>query len=190
MIKVGGVALGLVLLLVVVVLVAGARAPRRHVARVSVVLRRQAGEVWAVVSDLGAWASWNTSVKSVRRLADRDGHAVWAVESGGQVLPSEIVEATPPGQGQGGARLVTRIADDQLPFGGTWTWEIEPSTDGSSTRVTITEDGFVKSVVFRGVGSLFLGYTRTQSAYLAALGARFGDPRPELEQSVRYEREP
>jgi hypothetical protein len=183
MIKVVLLALGVVIVVVVAaVMVAGARAPLRHVARVSVVLRSGPDAVWSVVSDIGAWTSWNASVKSVRRLADRDGHAVWAVESGGHVLPSEVLEARPPGEG--GGRLVTRIADDQLPFGGTWTWEIVSSTNDSSTRVSIVEDGVIKSVVFRGVARLFLGYTRTSSAYLTSLGARFGDQHPRLEQSV------
>jgi hypothetical protein len=183
MIKIALLAAGVVALLVVVVLVAGARAPLRHLSRTSVVLRGNPHEIWSIVSDVGAWTSWNANVKAVKRLADRNGNAVWAVESGGRVLPSEILANA---RSESGGRLVTRIADETLPFGGTWTWEFAPSGSNSSTLVSITEDGVIKNIVFRGVSSLFLGYTRTQETYLTALAARFGEPQPSLERSVSF----
>jgi hypothetical protein len=49
-----------------------------------------------------------------------------------------------------------------LPFGGTWTYELVE--DGATTRVTLTEDGFVKAPLFRGVARLFMKPDATMRA--------------------------
>ena len=87
-------------------------------------------------------------------------------------MPSEVLEATPP-NGAGAGRLVTRIVDDGLPFGGTWTWEIRPAAGGS--EVTITEDGVIKNAFFRGMSALVFGYVESQKTYLFALGKKMGE---------------
>ena len=61
-------------------------------------------------------------------------------------IPLQVTEAIPP------RRLVTRIADPNLPWGGTWTTEITPAPGGSVMR--ITEDGYVNNPLFRFHGSL------------------------------------
>src|SRR5688500_6992477 len=55
-------------------------------------------------------------------------------------VPVEIVERQPP------SRLVTRIADPELPFGGTWTFTL--AAEGGGTRLTITEHGQIHNVIF------------------------------------------
>jgi hypothetical protein len=67
--------------------------------------------------------------------------------------------------------LVARIADPDLPFGGTWTYDIAPAGGGS--RVTITEDGEIYNPLFRFVARFILGYEGTIASYLAALEKRF-----------------
>ena len=69
--------------------------------------------------------------------------------------------------------LVTRIADDKLPFGGTWDYAITPDGGGASV-VTITEHGAVYNPVFRFVSRFVFGHTATMDAYLRALGKKFG----------------
>ena len=59
----------------------------------------------------------------------------------------ETIEASPL------SRLVLRIADPDLPFGGKWTYELQPSANGS--RVTITEDGEVYNPIFRFMSHVF-----------------------------------
>ena len=78
----------------------------------------------------------------------------------------EVQESEPP------TRFVTRIADPDQPFGGTWTFEIVPS--GAGSRVTITERGEVYNPIFRVMSRFVFGYTGTMQSYLAALTARFG----------------
>src|SRR5689334_8602834 len=85
-------------------------------------------------------------------------------------VPIAIVEARPP------ERLVTRIADPNLPFGGTWTFVLAPVDGG--TRLTITERGYVTNPIFRFVSRVVLGHDATMAAYLRELAARLGEAPP------------
>jgi hypothetical protein len=69
-------------------------------------------------------------------------------------------------------RFRTRIADKNLPFGGTWTIDVAPQASGSS--VTITEQGEVYNPVFRFVSRFVMGQSATVDAYLKALHKKFG----------------
>jgi len=67
-------------------------------------------------------------------------------------------------------RLITRIADRSLPFGGKWTYELTPR--GDSTNLRITEDGEVYNPVFRFVSRFVFGHTATIDEYLGDVGRR------------------
>jgi len=67
---------------------------------------------------------------------------------------------------------VTRIADDSLPFGGSWTYELFPSGEG--TEVRITERGEVRNPIFRALSTFVFGHTVTLDRYLADLQRRAG----------------
>jgi hypothetical protein len=75
-----------------------------------------------------------------------------------------IVEQAPP------RRLVTRVADPELPYGGTWTFELEPEESG--TRLTITERGQIHNPIFRVIARFVFGYAATMESYLDELEAR------------------
>ena len=66
-----------------------------------------------------------------------------------------------------------KIADPDLPFGGTWTYELKPS--GSGTRVTITEDGEVYNPIFRFMSHVFFSQSATIETYLKSLGKKYGE---------------
>jgi hypothetical protein len=69
---------------------------------------------------------------------------------------------------------VNRIAGSHLPFGGTWTFEVEPVEDGATLR--ITENGYVTNPVFRFVSRFVLGYTTEIEKYLRSLAKKLGEP--------------
>ena len=153
--------------LMAAVVVIGFLLPRDHVATRSVRLPVPPDEVWTVLSDHAAETQWRSGLRSVARAPDRDGRAVWEeVDSHGQRLLLETLESEPP------RRLVRRIVDTGLPFGGTWTIEVAPDAPGSI--VTVTEAGVVTNPVFRFVSRFVMGHTATIDAYLKALGRRFG----------------
>ena len=147
------------------VVIVGSLIPRTHTATRSVRLAAPPEAVWGVITDFPNHPSWRAGLKSIDRLPDRNGHPVWSERAGGETMPIEIEVFEPP------RCMVGRIADDALPFGGTWTYEIEP--DGGGSRVRITEDGFIKPPLFRYVART-LGYAGTMEKYLRALAARMG----------------
>lgn len=76
----------------------------------------------------------------------------------------EIIEDQP------GQRLVSRIADKNLPYSGSWTYQLEAIPEG--TRVTITENGEVSNPIFRFMSRFVFGHTKTMEQYLASLQKR------------------
>jgi hypothetical protein len=70
-------------------------------------------------------------------------------------------------------RLVGKITDRKLPFGGTWTFEIAPVPEGATLR--ITENGFVSNPVFRFMSRFVFGYTDEMEKYLRSLAKKFGE---------------
>lgn len=158
----GAVFVGLVLLVALV----GACLPKGHVASRSAEFKSQPAAIWAVITNMAAFAEWRAGVTKAEILPDSKGKR-WREEGSQGAIAFEIVEATPPG------RLVTRIADPKLPFGGTWTYHIEPS--GAGSKVTITENGEVYNVFFRFFSRFVFGYTSSMDTYLNSLGKKLGD---------------
>ncbi len=156
--------LGGVAALLVLVFGVGLFLPVDHTASVSRVVEGTPGEVWAVITDVEAFTTWRTDIDRAERLETREGWPVWREDGPSGSLTLEVTGIEPA------RRMVTRIADEGLPFGGTWMYELEPS--GAGTLVTITENGEIYSPVYRFVSRFFLGYEDTLLAYLDALQSK------------------
>ena len=141
--------------------VLGSQLPEQHTASRTVELRQSPKQVWDVIAGPPTWRPEVTRYE----LLSADPHRKW-IEYGrhGEKMTYEVVSSDPP------QRLVTRIADRHLPFGGSWTYEITPSASGSS--LTITENGEIYSPVFRLVARYVQGYTATIDNYLKALQSK------------------
>jgi hypothetical protein len=88
-------------------------------------------------------------VKAIRFETRADGELItWNTDSRGHVIGFRTAEERAP------ARLVREIVGDDLPFGGTWTYEL--TEQNGATQVTLTEDGFIKPPLFRGIAKFFL----------------------------------
>jgi len=171
----GGIILGVVLL----TYVAGIFIPRDHVAAMSIDLNKDPGTVWSLISDFGNTAKWRTDISSVRMDPPVDGK-VRFTESGSQGdVQFEVVSQ------QMMFRQSVRVVDDDQPFGGVWTWQLERMLDGPApkTRLTITEAGFIKSPIFRTIGKFLFSPTDTIESYLTALAKALGETA--LPQHVR-----
>ena len=79
----------------------------------------------------------------------------------------EVTRSEPP------RLLETRIADQNLPYGGTWLYEISPAADGAVLR--ITENGNVYNPIFRFVSRFIMGHTAAIDKSLNDLGKKFGE---------------
>ena len=147
------------------VAIIGANLPQKHIVTRRVLLNQPPDVVWKLITDP---PDWRPEIRSFKELALRKGHRLWQeTDQHGQTIRYEEVEAMP------NRRLVTRIADPKLPFGGTWTYEIEPTAQG--TALTITENGDVYNPFFRFVSKYVIGHTATLDAYTQALKAKFAE---------------
>ncbi len=147
----------------------GRMLPKAHSVTRSAIVPAPPGRVWAVIADFANEAAWNTAIRESRRIEDRNGHEVWlTVDRRGGKLPLETLEAVPE------KRLVRKIADPKLPYGGQWTITLAP--EGTGTRVTVTEDGEVYNAFFRVISKFFMNQAGTLEAYLAGLTAHLGTP--------------
>ena len=166
---------GLVLLIVAV----GAMLPVKHRASRQVKLHQPPEKVFALINDPTTFPAWRGKVKGskeikVEILPERNGHRMFR-ESGTDGMILYEVESEVPNK-----RLVTRIADPSLPFGGKWTYEILPA--GDSTTLRITEDGEVYNPVFRFVSRFIFGHSATIEEYLRDVGKRFGENAPVIQE--------
>jgi uncharacterized protein YndB with AHSA1/START domain len=149
-----------------VVVIVGCMLPVRHVATGSARIPAAPDAVWAVLMDPASYPKWRGDVTSVEMLPTDSGHIAWREHGKNGAISFAVEQADAP------HRLVTRIVDTGLPFGGSWEYLV--TGDGTASRVQITEHGEVYNPVFRFVSRFIMGQTATTSAYLKALGARFG----------------
>jgi uncharacterized protein YndB with AHSA1/START domain len=159
--------LGAIIAVALIITAIGALLPKGHVASRSAVFNQSAESVWHAITDVESFTSWRTDLKSVERLPDKGGRMVWRETSSQGAMTIEVVESSPP------QRLVCRIADPDLPFGGTWTYELAEA--GAGTRLTITENGEIYNPIFRFMARFIFGYTSTLETYLKGLGKKFGE---------------
>jgi hypothetical protein len=159
--------IGLVLAALVAIIVAiGFMVPTSHVATRTASVPSTCETVFAAITDVERFPSWRGDVKRIERLPDREGRAVWVEEgsSGRMTLAVEHMDRP--------TWLVTRIADPDLPFGGTWTYNLQPGPE--SCQVTITEKGEISNPIYRFMARFVFGYEATMASYLESLSAKFG----------------
>lgn len=159
---------GILVLAGIIVFVIGSFLPEDHVASKTLTLRQPPEKVWQVISDFANQPKWNPEMKSVERLPDRNGHAVWQEEMSGMKIPLETLETEAP------KKLVRRIASEDLGFGGDWEYIITPTIEGGS-QLTITERGKVPNALFRFMSKYVFGHTATMEKYMTALAGKFGE---------------
>jgi uncharacterized protein YndB with AHSA1/START domain len=166
-VKWAAIIVGALALVVALVAGIGAMLPVGHLASRRVRLKAAPEDVWRSITTIEAFPSWRSEVARVERLPDREGQPVWREHGAHGAITFEQSEAISP------RRLVSRIADPDLPFGGTWTYEITPEAGGSA--VTITERGEVRNVAFRFMSRFVFGHATTIEGYLRALGKKHGE---------------
>lgn len=147
-------------------IVPGLMIPAEHVSKRNIHLEASPDEVWNALTDFEQLPTWRSGIKRVE--VDRTGEPMQIVEHGEDRAMTFKVVAFEPN-----TLLKTAIADPDLPFSGTWTWELEP--DGKGCSLTVTEHGTVKSAAMRTVTALLVDPADTQDQYLRELADHFDD---------------
>ena len=159
--------LGTVAILVGATWFIGLMLPVAHVAESRITVAQPIDTVWRVVRDLASYQTWWSHSEGMEP-APGEGETWVQVDAHGDRIPLAVVLVHPP------TRLITRIIDEGLPFGGTWTYSLA-ATGESETTVTLTEDGRVYSPIFRFVGWVIIGHHGTMDSYLTDLARHFGE---------------
>lgn len=169
--KWAAIAVGVVVGFVLVVVAVGYMLPRDHVAGMSAKISAAPDAVWAALVDRAAFPTWRADVQRVELLPDAPNGPSWREHANHDAITyvAEVQEAP--------HRLVARIADKNLPYGGAWEYRIE--ADGAGSTVTVIERGSVYNPIFRFISRFFMGHTSTIDKFLRALGKKFGtEPTP------------
>jgi uncharacterized protein YndB with AHSA1/START domain len=149
---------GLVALVLLIVAV-GYALPAGHVATRDVWLAVPPDRAFTALREVEKFPTWRSGVKTVEVLATTP--ALRWRERGDNDITFEMATAEPS------RRMVTRIVDRSLPFGGSWTYELTGENGG--TRLVITENGEVYNPLFRLMSRFVFGHTATLDTYLADL---------------------
>ena len=157
-----GVIVAVVMAVGAVVYGVGALLPRHHVARADRVVEAPIEEVAARIRGVRDYPRWRPGV-AVEVRGEVDGAIVYVETAGDDRIAYRLSEPTP------GRRFVTVMTDETLPFGGRWTFDLEPR--GRSTLVRIREDGEIRDPLYRFFARFVFGYTSSMTGYLRALGA-------------------
>lgn len=145
----------------------GRSLPREHTVASTITIVAPPDSVYAVIRDIAGTAAWWNDVKSVTRLVGKPRES-WEQDMGASgKVQLEVSAVSPPRQ-----MVTTILNDDQQDWGGSWIYEVASTAAG--TEVTISEEGWVESPLFRVVAKL-RGHHRTMDSYLSSLAARFGE---------------
>ena len=161
------IAVGVLAALVLCIVLIGYALPKHHHVTVQRPYVAKPEAMFALISDVRGYPSWRTGLTKVEVLSDAGGHLRWRESTKNNGPISYVMEETVPNR-----KLVARIADTNLPFGGAWTYELTPiGTDG--VVLAITEDGEVYNPIFRFVSRFVMGHTATIERYLDDVEKRF-----------------
>jgi uncharacterized protein YndB with AHSA1/START domain len=152
--------LGVLVAVILLLIAIGYALPIGHVATRETRLGVPPERVFSVLRDVEKFPAWRSGVRSVEVLAATP--ALRWRERGDNDITFEMETVEPP------RKIVTRIADKTLPFGGSWTYELSPQDGG--TRLVITENGEVYNPLFRIMSRFVFGHTATIDRFLEDLG--------------------
>lgn len=150
------------------VLVYGATVPTQHRAASMARFGQSRQDLWAALADFPGQAAWRADVDRVEPLPERDGRPVWLFHTGHGSFPCMVTEVE-----EGRLLTVTTPPDAELPWSGSWTWQISGADGGHA--VTVIEDGEIHNPFFRGLTALVFGYHATMDEFLVELGRKFGE---------------
>ena len=150
----------------------GATMPEDHVASITGTVNAPPAKVFAIICDVAKLPTWRSSVKSVEVLPKDNFRDAW-VETYGPNQTMKFIALTtaaPDATGKGDRNVETK----DPTFGGSWDYRISPGPTANTTTLAITENGYIKSPIFRFLNKYVYGPTKNLDQYMADLQARVG----------------
>lgn len=155
---------GCVILLILGVVAIGGILPKRHILSRCASYRATPEELFSLIAGP---QNWRPDIIHSEVVAGAGGREILRETSRkGETTIYEVVDSNPP------KSITRRIALQNLPYSGSWSYSLQPTAGG--TIVRITEDGEIYNPVFRFMSRFILGQTSTMDAYLRALGSATG----------------
>ena len=118
----------LLVALILTIVGVGSMLPVSHVASGTATVAHSPADAYAVIADVQSYPRWWNDLSRVEMLPANGGRPRFRQFMGSDPVVVEIVEATAP------RRFVTRIADPDQPFGGTWTIDVAPPVAGRPSQ--------------------------------------------------------
>ncbi len=150
----------------------GASLPVEHTATVTGVVEAPPAKVFAIITNVGAGASWRSQVKSVQVLPPDAGRDHWVETLGRGQTMSFLASNTQPPTSDGRAERVVQLTDPRAAYGGTWTYTLTPAPNPSQTILQITEQGFINPPIYRFMMVHVMGMTANLDQYLHDIQAQ------------------
>lgn len=144
----------------------GSFLPEAHQATGETVIDAPPEVVWETITDASEYAGWRSDVDEVTGVSGTTGTRGWTEVPSGLSFSTVIY--------QPGILWRVRIANEGLPFGGSWSYRLTP--EGGGTRLAITEDGAVYSPIYRFVSRFIIGHDATIRRYLSDVEMELGIP--------------
>jgi hypothetical protein len=162
--KIALIVAGVLLVLVLGIVAIGAMLPKRHVVSRSASFKASPENLFALIAGS---QDWRPDVKSCEVFDEGGKQFQRETSKHGETVLYELQQSRPP------TAIERRIATGNLPYGGKWSFVLEP--ENGHTLVRITEDGEVYNPFFRFMSRFVLGQTATLDAYLKAMGKAVGE---------------
>ncbi len=169
--KIFGVLVLVLVLAGVVVYADGARLPVDHTVSVTGVIAAPPEKVFGLITNVEKGPEWRPAVKSVTMLKPNQGRDNWVEHlDHGQFMTFLATRTESP------TRRDVLLDDPGASYGGTWTYELSPGSDPSTTTLRITETGFIKPPVYRFLMTHVFGPTRNLDQYMKDMQAAATKP--------------
>jgi len=136
-------------LVILTLLIMGLLQPVKHSVTRSIHLHQPPATVFAVLTNTAALPTWSTTVQTVEPLPDSDGKPTFRVTMKWghlQMLMTQLKTVAP-------TQLVIRMARENGPILGTWTYQLTADNNGGC-NIALTEEGELKNPFLRAIAWL------------------------------------
>jgi len=143
----------------------GNQLPVDHKVVVSARFKCSVDRLWHLIDDIKTHPTWRPELTSVSLVSQNPD--LWEENYEGTLLRLRTDERVE------GEKLVRVLADMELPYQGSWTYEVAAQGEEASL-LTVTEIAHIKNPVFRFVAQGFFGYEESLKIGIREMESQLG----------------